>query len=720
MTTYLQPSFDLLALCRLEIATLDDKSECTGTLTFRHMNCFKRAGSGILDKKISTGSKPTHQPVVRGNNRLVRTIHQFFLEMSRPQKQAVFACIDGVGIIACLLIAMSFRYGQVDFPDRNNLTWLLIALPVVGIATYWILGLYNVLIRAMESRTIGIISGGAVMLMLFVAAASYMDNGFHIPRSVPPIFGILVFMSIGLSRVLARAYYHYVTADLAIRENILIYGAGSAGTQLAAAIQSGNHYRIVGFIDDDPRLKGGMIRGCRVYNSESVEKLKQRHNVRRVLIALANATPAQRRAVVARLAPLKLELQTIPPLVELMRGRADVQQLKDIRLEDLLGRTTVHPMTQLFDDAIRGKSILVTGAGGSIGSELCRQILKAQPRRLVLLESSELALYNIETRLRKKMPIGGPVEIVCALGDVRDPRRVRTLLTRHHIDIVYHAAAYKHVPIVEANPSQGVRNNIFGTLAVAQEAAAYGVERFILISTDKAVRPSNVMGASKRLAEQVIQDIQKRADRTIFTIVRFGNVLGSSGSVIHLFKDQIAHGGPVTVTREDVTRYFMTIQEAAQLVVQAGSMAEGGEVFVLDMGEPVKIMDLAELMIQLSGKTVRDAINPEGDIAIDIVGLRAGEKLYEELLINDTVIGTLHPKIMRAEEKTSPDAPVLAEVLRRLERDLDNDDPFNLKLTLQSAVEGYIPDNFGDPLTAQKTGQVLSLEEIRSLRQKGR
>lgn len=301
---------------------------------------------------------------------------------------------------------------------------------------------------------------------------------------------------------------------------------------------------------------------------------------------------------------------------------------------------------------------------------------------------------------------------------MRDAHRVRVLLTRHQIDIVYHAAAYKHVPIVEANPSQGVRNNIFGTLTVAQEAAAFGVERFILVSTDKAVRPSNVMGASKRLAEQVIQDIQTRTDKTIFTIVRFGNVLGSSGSVIHLFKDQIAHGGPVIITREDVTRYFMTIQEAAQLVVQAGSMAEGGEVFELDMGELVKIIDLAELMIQLSGKTIRDAARPEGEIAIKIIGLRSGEKLYEELLINDTVIGTAHPKIMRAEEKVSPDAPVTADVLRRLEQDLDRDDPVKLKRTLQDAVEGYVPDNSGDPPTVHKTDQVLSLEEIRSLRQK--
>lgn len=313
--------------------------------------------------------------------------------------------MDGICIIMCLLAAMSFRYGRIDFPDRNNLTWLLFALPVVGIATFWVLGLYNVLIRAMESRTIGIIAVGAVVLIFFVGAASYIDNGFHIPRSVPSIFGILVFMSVGLSRVLARAYHHYVTANLAVRENILIYGAGSAGTQLATAIQSGNHYRVVGFIDDDPRLKGSMIRGCRVYICDSAERLKQRHNVTRVLMALANATPAQRRAVVARLAPLKLELQTIPPLVDIMRGSADVQQLKNIRLEDLLGRTAVSPITQLLDDAIYGKCILVTGAGGSIGSELCLQILRAKPQRLLLLESSELGSTILRPGFAKKCRI---------------------------------------------------------------------------------------------------------------------------------------------------------------------------------------------------------------------------------------------------------------------------------------------------------------------------
>ena len=452
---------------------------------------------------------------------------------------------DAVAVVFCLYVAMAFRYGRVDFPDRNTLTWLLLVLPFAGVAIYWSLGLYNVVMRAMESRTISIIAGGAIMLALFVAAASYMHDGLHIPKTVPPIFGILVFITIGLIRALARAYHQYVSAHMFIRENVLIYGAGAAGTQLAATIQSGNHYRLVGFLDDDPRLRGSMIRGCRVYSPDRVGKLVHRYHLRRILFALASASPAQRRNIVARLAPMQLELQTIPALSDILRGRADVQQLQEIQIEDLLGRTTVSPIPDLFDAAIDGKRIMVTGAGGSI----------------------------------------------------------------------------------ESNPSQGVTNNIFGTLAVAEESAAHGVERFILISTDKAVRPSNVMGASKRLAELVVQDIQSRTANTIFTIVRFGNVLGSSGSVLHLFTEQIRNGGPVTVTHKDVTRYFMTIQEAAELVIQAGSMADGGEVFVLDMGEPMKIQDLAELMISLSGKALRDEYHPEGGIQIDYIGLRPGEKM---------------------------------------------------------------------------------------------
>ncbi|MEX3010154.1 polysaccharide biosynthesis protein [Hoeflea sp. TYP-13] len=655
-----------------------------------------------------------------GLKRLARSIHQTMLEMGRHQKRAIFMLSDGACLVGCLLVALALRFGSMDFPDRNNLTWLLLVLPIVGVTSYWFLGLYNVLIRAMESRMIGIIASGAAIMMMFVAAASHMDSGFNIPRSVPPIYGLLVFISIGLSRVLARAYYHHIEAGLSFRENVLIYGAGSAGTQLAAAIQSGNHQRVVGFLDDDPRLKGSMIRGCRVYGPDKISKLQQKFAISRVLFAMANATPTQRRSIVARLAPYKLDLQTIPPLSEILRGKAHVQQLKEIRIEDLLGRNTVSPIAKLFDEAIDGKTILVTGAGGSIGSELCRQILKARPKKLVLLEISELALYNIEKSLQKQLVQASPIEIIYTLGDVRDRKRVHTLLTRHDVDIVYHAAAYKHVPIVEANPSQGVVNNIFGTCSVAQEAVACGVERFILISTDKAVRPSNIMGASKRLAERVVQDIQQTADKTVFAIVRFGNVLGSSGSVINLFTEQIAAGGPVTVTHEEVTRYFMTIQEAAQLVVQAGSMAKGGEVFVLDMGDPVRIKDLAMLMIQLSGKTVRSEEYPDGDIELEIIGLRPAEKLYEELLITDSVVGTEHPKILRAEEKNGALASPVDDLLPRLQNDIDNEDSDRLRLTLQAAVEGYRPDpdvqgSIGDLQSAQ----VLSLEEERALRQKG-
>ncbi|MDA4846550.1 polysaccharide biosynthesis protein [Hoeflea poritis] len=649
----------------------------------------------------------------------MRSIHQMFLEMGRHQKRAIFMAVDGIAIVICMIAAMAFRFGELDFPDRGNLTWLLVALPIIGIVAYQILGLYDVLIRAMESRMIAIVAGGAITLMLFVAAASHMDSGVDIPRAVPPIFGILVFLAVGLSRILARAYFQHVTSGLNIRENVLIYGAGATGTQLAAAIQSGNQQRVVGFLDDDPLLKGTMIRGCRVYAPDKIGKLQQRFNITRVLFAMTNATPTQKRNVVARLAPYKLELHTIPPLSDILRGKADVQQVKEIRIDDLLGRSAVSPISSLFDEAIQGKNILVTGAGGSIGSELCRQILKARPSKLILLEISEISLYNIEKRLQKHLPDSDAIEVVYALGDVRDRQRVRTLLLRHGVNIVYHAAAYKHVPIVEANPSQGVMNNIFGTLSVAQEAVGCGVERFILISTDKAVRPSNMMGASKRLAERVVQNIQATTDETVFAIVRFGNVLGSSGSVINLFAEQIRNGGPVTVTHEEVTRYFMTPQEAAQLVVQAGSLAKGGEVFVLDMGEPVRIKDLARLMIQLSGKSVRDDENPDGDIGIEVIGLRPGEKLFEELLITDRVVGTTHPKILRAEEKGDAEGPTMTDLMLRLEHDIESEDPNRLRLTMQDAVEGYTPDVDEAERRRRQTAKVLSLEERRAFRQKG-
>lgn len=649
---------------------------------------------------------------------MLQPLHRMILELERYQKRVILMSADGVVMIVCLFMSIALRYGQLDFPDRNNLTWLWLVLPVFGVTTFWFLGLYNILIRAMESRTMVIIAGGAAAVALFVAAASYMDTGFHIPRSVPPIFGVLLFVSIGSLRVLARAYYQHVAGSPTQRENIVIYGAGTAGTQLAATLQSGTRYRLVGFLDDNPRLKGNMIRGCRIYSPDRIGRLKQKHGIKRVLFALASATPAQRRNVVARLAPHQLELQTIPPLNDLLDGKAALQQLTEIRIDDLLGRNAVDPIPQLFDEAISGKSILVTGAGGSIGSELCRQILSARPRKLVLLEVSELALYNIESLLTKQLGPNPVVEIIYALGSVLDRKRLRALLTRHMIEGVYHAAAYKHVPIVEHNPSQGVKNNVFGTQTVAEEAAAAGVSRFTLISTDKAVRPSNVMGASKRLAEQVIQDIQATTQDTIFSIVRFGNVLGSSGSVIHLFKDQIRNGGPVTVTHKNVTRYFMTIEEAAQLVIQAGAMASGGEVFVLDMGEPVRIHDLAELMVQLSGKTVRDEENPDGDIAIVFNGLRPGEKLYEELLITDTVIGTQHPKIMRAEERNSANSGKIKELLVQLEGELDQEDSKALRIILQNTVEGYDANGFMQPMTENQDAKVIGIGQLRAQRNK--
>ncbi|EEP91693.1 TrsG protein-like protein [Yersinia kristensenii ATCC 33638] len=432
---------------------------------------------------------------------------------------------------------------------------------------------------------------------------------------------------------------------------VVIYGAGASGRQLLPALMQASEYFPIAFIDDNPKLNKAVIHGVTVYPSEKLEYLIERYGIKKVLLAMPSVSQSQRRAVVAKLENLSCEVLSIPGMSDLVEGRAQISSLKKVSIEELLGRDPVEPDKKLLAKNITGKVVMVTGAGGSIGSELCRQIIVEKPKLLILFDISEFSLYSIENEIaaickNNKVDIG----VVALLGSVQSEKRLVQIMSSFQVNTVYHAAAYKHVPLVENNVIEGVKNNIFGTLYCAKAAIKSGVEKFVLISTDKAVRPTNTMGATKRMAELVLQALSKEQNNTKFCMVRFGNVLGSSGSVVPLFKKQIAEGGPVTLTHKDIIRYFMTIPEAAQLVIQAGAMGQGGDVFVLDMGDPVKIIDLAKRMINLSGLSIKSEENPDGDIAIEILGLRPGEKLYEELLIGESVQNTHHPRIMTATE----------------------------------------------------------------------
>lgn len=513
------------------------------------------------------------------------------------------------------------------------------------------------------------------------------------PRTVSVIHPIVFF----LLMLFARLSMRFVVGDLlhlqpgkeVSRRRLLIYGAGRGGQQLANSLRQERHLTLVGYVDDDARLSNQQIDGVTVWHSASLDRVLEERKVDEVLLAIPSALRARRREIVTALQGRKIRVRILPGLRQLIDGQVTVSDLRDVQVEDLLGRDAVLPNELLMASSLLSKNVLVTGAGGSIGSELCRQILRSRPRRLILVEQSEYSLYAIERELRQLASAEGyDVELEPELADVADPDSVSRIFRRWQPESVYHAAAYKHVPLVERNPIAGLRNNIFSTLHCALAAEAAGVGRFILVSTDKAVRPTNIMGASKRVCELVLQARAQAQQNTLFTMVRFGNVLGSSGSVVPLFKAQIASGGPVTITHKDVTRYFMTIPEATQLVIQAGGMAKGGEVFVLDMGQPVRIRDLAETMIRLSGLSVRDAATPDGDIEIVEVGLRPGEKLYEELLIGGNPAPTDHSRIMQAREVVHP-WDSLSGILEELQRHLSQGNVRESLDILQSLVPEY-------------------------------
>ncbi len=636
-------------------------------------------------------------------------MHDQLQGLPRWIKTSIFVACDTGTILLALVFAFWLRLGSPEAaaPYIARSAPLFAVLPGLGLALIAAAGLPRIKLSAFEARSVPRIAWVAGGLMMLAFTISYILT-LPTPRSVPMIFAPLFFLGAVAHRLAALRLLDALRGGRhGPSERVIVYGAGTAGIQLVTALRRGRDMRPVAFVDDNPGLHGLTVAGLAVHPAASLNRLIARHRAARVLLAIPSLTGERRSELARTLSDLSVEVKFLPSFGDMIASRTLVESLRAFSPDDLLGRNAVDPGTPEVARTYRGRAVMVTGAGGSIGSELCRQILKCRPARLVLFELSEFALYAIERELRA-LPDARGVEIAPRLGSVCDKGRMLRVIEEHGIDVIVHAAAYKHVPMVEENPAEGIRNNVLGTLAAAQAAREAGVGRFILVSTDKAVRPTSVMGATKRLAEIVVQDLQERSPGTKFALVRFGNVLGSSGSVIPLFKEQIRKGGPVTVTDARVTRYFMTISEAAGLVLLAGAYARGGDVFVLDMGEPVRIRDMAERMIRLSGKTLRDKANPDGDIEIREIGLRPGEKLYEELLIDDDMLPTPHEKILRAQEEYPTELEV-RRVLATLARQVEAGEAEELKATLSQLVAGYpgpvrvIPIRTADPVASAAT-----------------
>jgi FlaA1/EpsC-like NDP-sugar epimerase len=572
---------------------------------------------------------------------------RFARYLGRRPKQLIMVVADAIGMPLAFWLALTLKSDSI-FHAAPGTNWLYLMSVLLSVPIYVRIGLYRAVIRYMSSRAaFTIFFAVLISTVLMFACNEWLLNSPYQVEVFGIYFGIAL-LYVGISRFGAR---ELLRMSYGQAQPVIIYGAGAAGAKLSSALLTSGQFRPVAIVDDNHKTQGSRVNGFRVLSPESLVNLREKHGAVLVLLAIPTATRRRRGKVIESLGGMGFKVLTVPDVGEIVSGKARLEEVRDIDVHDLLGRDPVPPNQALLGACIRGKSILVTGAGGSIGSELCRQIMALSPRRLVLLEVSELALYNIERELQAlNIRLHNRIELLALLGNAHHKHRVREIMSTYGIQTVYHAAAYKHVPIVEHNMIEGIHNNIFATYNTAEAAMECRVETFVLISTDKAVNPTNVMGCTKRVAEMVLQGMQQRGGNTRFCMVRFGNVLESSGSVVPLFREQIRAGGPITVTHPDVIRYFMTIPEAAQLVIQAGSMGSGGDVFVLDMGSPVRIADLAKRMIQLAGYTVRDEQNSEGDIEIRYTGLRPAEKLFEELLIGKNVTGTEHPRILRAME----------------------------------------------------------------------
>jgi FlaA1/EpsC-like NDP-sugar epimerase len=621
----------------------------------------------------------------------VTLMHRRILTWPRAAKRIVVIAMDVLLSLVATWIAFTLRLDTLHVPSGAQ--WLAYGLaPLLAVPIFIRFGLYRAIFRY---------SGQAALLATTKAVAVYAaaltvvllwGQWTMVPRSLGLLQPLVFLLLVATSRAMARFWLAGLSGKTAMPSGrLLIYGAGTAGVQTAAGLAASGDLQTVGFLDDDPAKVGRSINGVNVFSPKQVLALVERLGVTDILLALPSVSRERRNDIIASLREVPVHVRTLPGLADLASGRVSVQDFRELDLEDLLGRAAVQPQAELLASRLVDQTVLVSGAGGSIGSELCRQIVLERPRRLLLLDHNEFGLYSIHGELVTLCRVKGcEVELVPLLASVSNRRRLDAVCAQYSPDVVFHAAAYKHVPMVECNPAEGVLNNVFGTLNLAQAAGEAGVRRFVLVSTDKAVRPTNVMGASKRMAELVLQALAERAGGTgtCFSMVRFGNVLGSSGSVVPLFRSQMARGGPLTVTHPEVTRYFMTIPEAAQLVLQAAAMATGGEVFVLDMGAPVRIMDLARRMVELSGLKIRDQAHPEGDIEIQITGLRAGEKLYEELLIGNNPSPTSHPRIMKAHEEFMSWSALSSE-LERMWLAASEEDVQAIKRVLTDCVRGY-------------------------------
>lgn len=616
----------------------------------------------------------------------LKDILEKLIELPRNIKQACLLSLDMLFVAVAMWSAVALRWGHLNFQlGFVEYTCALVTV-VISAIVFLRLGLYRAVIRFMGQQAIWAIVIAVSYSTLILGATLFFAQA-NVPRSTPFIYWGLALLGIGGTRLIVRAYYQAKLRSLS--ENVLIYGAGESGRQLLMAMYQGDQYHAVAFVDDNAYLQRSVINGLQVAKPQDMEQLIARHDITQVLLAIPSASADRRREIINSLVGLPVHVRTVPRINELVAGRASINQVRDVDLDDLLGREAVPPHPELIDRCITHKVVMVTGAGGSIGSELCRQIVESNPRELVLLDNSEHALYQIERELRETMQrLEIEVEMIALLGSVQDQKRLESIYRTWNVQTVYHAAAYKHVPMVEYNIAEGVANNVFGTWYAAEAAKNAGVETFVLVSTDKAVRPTNVMGASKRFAEMMLQGLAQRDTSTRFCMVRFGNVLGSSGSVVPLFREQIKAGGPVTVTHPEVSRYFMSIQEAAQLVLQAGAMGTGGDVFVLDMGEPVRIVDLARRMIRLSGYEMNHDTHIGEHVDIEFSGLRPGEKLHEELLLGSNVEGTGHPMIMRAEEECLTFDEIHQQMQQLMEY-CDALDCDGISSILSSAVSGF-------------------------------
>ena len=643
------------------------------------------------------------------------------LAMPRIAKRGVVLGLDGAFCVLTVWLAFYLRLGEF-IPIAGTTEWtpgvaVLVSL-IFGIPIFIVSGLYRAIFRYNGLPALMAVSKAMVIYGLLYALVFTFIGLQGVPRTIGLIQPVLLLFFVGMSRMFARFWLGGLYLDILSKTKlpqVLIYGAGTAGRQLALAMANSSDMRVIGFLDDDTRLHGSLLNELPIYNPLQLADLTSSRSITDVLLALPDTSREHRNRILAELVEYKLAVRNLPDLGDIATGRISMSDLRELDIDDLLGREPVKPDKLLLNKNIKDKTVLVTGAGGSIGSELCRQIYKIRPQKLLLIDMSEFALYQIHQELEATHQNEGTssiensnpneavenMQIIPLLASVCDSARMQSIMATWQPDTVYHAAAYKHVPLVEHNPSEGVFNNVWGTMVSAIAAHQNGVKNFVLISTDKAVRPTNIMGASKRLAEMVLQAMNKNLNgisanenseqqATCFSMVRFGNVLGSSGSVVPLFREQIKKGGPITLTHEDITRYFMTIPEAAQLVIQAGAMGEGGDVFVLDMGEPVRIYDLARRMIELSGLSLRNVDDPQGDIEIAITGLRPGEKLFEELLIGNNPQATVHPRIMKADEDFLP-LNLLKAKLDVLKNTIDHHDIQALRLMLKELVSGYVP-----------------------------